>query len=227
MNARKIVSLLMVLACLAAATAVFIQAHALATLREKQLLLAAKQKANTDDRSATNGNSANSSAPQSPSSELLQLRSQVGQLTQRKRELESAATENAQLHAKLSKRAETNPEGIPLPPDYIRISQAQWLGLSTPESTLQSLLWALRNHDTNSLAQMLAPGPEAQEMMRQIAKSPEEFFQHADTMPGLRIARQEPLPDGSIKIHVEFIPGSTEPDPITLRKFGAEWRIQF
>ena len=80
--------------------------------------------------------------------ELLRLRNQVSQLRRRRDELQAVRAEKERLVQEITARS-TNHVG--LPPNYIRKSEARLVGYNSPEETLQSLLYAMRNRDTNSL----------------------------------------------------------------------------
>src|SRR5437016_412548 len=77
--------------------------------------------------------SSNSSAASS-SRELLRLRSEVTRLNARKRELAPVSQEAERLRARLASPQASWPGGVALPPGYVRKSQAQLAGYSTPEN---------------------------------------------------------------------------------------------
>ncbi len=156
-----------------------------------------------------------------PSFEVLRLRNQVGQLTQRKRELLNVRAENEQLHAQLAARA-TNVQTA-LPPGYIRTSEARWAGTSTPENTIQSFLWALRNRDVTNFLQAVTP--ESGQKILQNPNFEAEFFGKNPVFPGMRIVSQEQIADDVIGLHVEVMPGESIPEPLRLRRMGSEWKI--
>ncbi len=156
--------------------------------------------------------------------QLLRLRSQVTLLLARRRELASVRAENDQLGARLA-AGRTNPAAATgLPPGYVLRSQAQWVGLATPDATIESFLWALRNRDVTNLLQTLAPA-DAQKL--------QHAFQRADgragdlfdaPFPGMAIVNREPLPDGSIQATVELAPGITIPK-FRFQQVGGEWKM--
>jgi hypothetical protein len=160
----------------------------------------------------------------SSSSELLRLRSQVGQLTERKRELANVRIENEQLRAQVAVRGTNAPAGRPLPPGYIRKSEAQWVGANTPENTIQSFLWALQNHDLANLLQLMTP-EAGQRLMRGAGDSPEKFFEDFGVIPGMRIINPQPMADGSIQAEAEFMPGEPVPK-IHFRMMEGQWKLE-
>ena len=158
-----------------------------------------------------------------PSAELLELRSKVTQLMARKTVLTGAQTENETLHSQLAARG-TNSSSGALPPGYVRASQARWVGQSTPESTVQSFLWALRNRDTNALFQILDT-KSAEELRRALETSPEDFIAASVAFPGMRITDQRPAPDGSLEAKIEIMPGESMSRPARFHLDQGQWRI--
>lgn len=156
-------------------------------------------------------------------SELLRLRRQVAELTDRKRELASARAENESLRAQVANRSTNPAAGNPLPPGYIRKSTAQWVGTSTPENALQSFLWALQTRDMTNVLRALTPRSGAQ-LLQRFRNSPDNWFQEAGGIPGLRVLRQRFLPDGSVELDVEVVPG-TPPDHLRLLQVEGEWKL--
>jgi hypothetical protein len=166
---------------------------------------------------------AGDSGPAGASRELLQLRNQLGQLTERKRELMGVRDQNGLLRAQFASR----PGGEKLlPPDYIRKSSAQWVGLSTPENTLQSFLWTLQNRDLTNLFQVLTP-EGAQRLSQMLTNEPNNFFAQSAAIPGMRIVEKNALADGSFELKVETVPGTPLPGPIRVRLVGNDWKLDF
>jgi len=160
-----------------------------------------------------------------PSPELLQLRAQVTQLRNRKRELAQVTSENQRLQNQLANRGGSAPGGITLPPDYIKTSAARFTGYATPEATLESFLWAVQNRDTNSL--LMAVDPEQSAQLEQAIRSKatiQDFFKEADALPGMRVIRKNQLSENEVELFVEVIPG-VEPAPLRFKRIGAEWKM--
>ena len=134
MNVRFLISGLMTLVCLGAAWAVIAQRQELGHLRvERQAQLTALSQDTTPQAASEAKPAATVSTPAQAdsSSELLQLRSEVTRLTQRKQALANVPTENEQLRMKLAFRATNAAPGGLLPPGFIRKSQAQMVGYAS------------------------------------------------------------------------------------------------
>ena len=101
------------------------------------------------------------------------------------------------------------------------------MGYNTPDDTLQTLLWAARNHDWTNVLQAFTP--EAAKELRARAgesqQSIEDFFRQTAGLVGMRILGRKPdANDGSIAIGVEVVPGEAIP-PITFRQINGQWKI--
>jgi hypothetical protein len=229
MTTRICLSGLLILACLGA-VGIITQHRQLRGLKDQRGQILAQLSGPLDGQlgsTASGEESAKSGAGDSGSAgasrELLQLRNQLGQLTERKRELTGVRDQNNWLRGQFASR----PGGEKLlPPDYIRKSSAQWVGLSTPENTLQSFLWTLQNRDLTNLFQVLTP-EGAQRLSQMLTNEPNNFFAQSAAIPGMRIAEKNALPDGSFELKVETVPGTPLPGPVRIRLVGNDWKLDF
>jgi hypothetical protein len=161
------------------------------------------------------------------SAELLRLRSQVTRLVERRRELEGMRAENERLQAQLASRATNGLAATQPPPGYIRKSEARMVGFSTPEDTLQTLLWASRNRDMATLVQAFSPerAAELQEHIAVAKATGKDIFSEQPTPPGLRVLGRKQGPDnGSISLEIELLP-EMPPDTITFMQTNGQWKI--
>jgi len=129
--------------------------------------------------------------PHAVPSELLKLRNAVSQLTRRRDELAAIGAENARLKAQLASRATNGPAAS----GYVRKAEAKFSGYDTPENTLQTFLWAIRNKDYETWLNTL--DPEFSEAIRKAEQGPnfsaEKIFEGAAAIPGLGITSLEPV----------------------------------
>jgi hypothetical protein len=234
MNGRALLSGLLVVACVAMLWGVSGQRNQLAGLRAEQQRLLAQLGARADGSVSTGTAEAAGASPAAPhpallaTPELLRLRSQVTRLTERRRELAGARAENERLRAQLAHRGTNGPGGYQPPSGYIRRSEARMVGYNTPDDTLQSLLWAVQNHDLANVLQAFMPD-KAEEIRAHLGESPqamEDFWSKSGDLVGLRIVSREPdASDGSIAVQVEVVPG--EPGPrTTFRQINGQWKIE-
>jgi len=133
MNGRNVITAIAVLACASAVCAVLIQRQRLTLLRAEQLQSPPTEHApETTEAQAASGTQPNSQGDSS--AELLRLRSQVTRLTARQRELAGVEAEAEHLREQLAAANSNAATGYKLPPGYIRKSQAQFVGYSSPEN---------------------------------------------------------------------------------------------
>ena len=227
MNLRFLISGLMTLVCLGAAWAVIAQRQELGHLRvERQAQLAALSQDTTPLASSEAKPAESVSAPpQGDTAELLQLRSEVTRLTQRRQSLANVKAENEQLRMKLAVRATNAAPGTLLPPGFIRKSQAQMVGYNSPQATLQSLLWGMQHHDFNSVVQAFTP-EAAQNMQAQYQQAGRsDFFREASALVGMALVEQKQLPDGSIEAKVQFGPSDAIPQSVVFRLVNGQWKV--
>ena len=248
MNRRSFLIGLAALLCLATLTTALFQREQLTVLRAEQRRLLAESATPAKDAAPVAVVEPASGAPD-VSPELLRLRSEVTRLTRQRDELGSAAAENQRLRDQANQRATNAAPGAPLPPGYVgadqhplhvvdltsvtlppgyvRASQARLAGYSTPEDTLESMLWALHNRDVTNLLQAFTPG-ESRNLQKQAGGSGaglESFLQNAAAIPGLSIVSREELPDGSISMKAEIAPGLPFA-PIRFRQINGQWKME-
>ncbi len=229
MNKREFITVLAAIVCVGSVWAVLVQRQQLVSLRlEQQQRLQATSAPDDSPVSAPTAPTADAqdagASAQTNSSELLRLRSQVTMLAGRKRELAGAAQQTERLRAQLAALT-ANAAANPLPPGYVRKSQAHNAGYNTPDDTLQTFLWALNNHDLTNLIQTLTASA-AESLQNQIQRrgdSVDNFFKGVDPLPGLAIRNRQTNPDGSVQVQVEFAPGATE--NFRLEAINGQWKL--
>ena len=228
MSSRILLTSLAWALCLGTVWGVFHQRQEVLALRAQQLELARTAAASSQIPSpAANNPETLQSSDSSVESELLQLRAEVTRLNARKRELSGVAEEAERLRAQLERNQTNSAAGTQLPAGYMRKSQAQFVGYSTPENTLQSLIWAMQHHDMTRFLETLSP-EEAQGMRARLDPSgqPEKgFFKAMDSLPGMAIQSRQDFPDGSVELQVEIGPGMP-PEKMRLRPMNGEWKIE-
>jgi hypothetical protein len=231
MNKRTVLILLAWALCLGTVFGVLLQRQELLGLRAQQEQMAANA-TQAPQASPLSVNSREISKTDVPSTdsvsrELLRLRSEVTRLNARKRELAAVTEDGERLRAQLA-GSQANPQtGVRLPPGYMRKGEAQLMGYSTPENTVQSFLWALQHHDITNVLRALSPS-EAQSLSARIGSSSEMekgYFKSMDSLPGLAIQSRQDLPDGSVELQVEFGLGAP-PEKFHLQPFNGEWKLE-
>lgn len=100
------------------------------------------------------------------------------------------------------------------------------VGYATPEDTVQSFLCALQQRNFTNLLQTMTPeaAQKLQMMVEQSGRSNEEFFKDSEVLPGLAIRGRENLPDGSVQLQVEMVPG-VPPEKFLVRNVNGQWKL--
>ena len=225
MKTRTLIIGASTLLCLVLVGTVFARRQQLADLRAaQQHLLGAASAA--DEQPATGATLPDSTQDielgNAEKNELLRLRNQVSQLTQRKKELEVIRSEHQRLESQLAAKG-TNASSLPA--GYIRTREARWVGLATPDDTLQSFLWCIQNRDLTNLTRVVTPKFAAQ-ITNQFKDASREFDETLQVLPGFTPVERTQLPDGSIMIQVEIVPGAAGPKlPMHLIPINGEWKL--
>ena len=163
----------------------------------------------------------------SPSMELLKLRAEVARLINRKRELANVYAEREHLKSQRNSSNTNVADADPLPPDYIKKSEAKFVGYNSPEDTMQSQLWAMQNRDVSVLLNSYEP--EFKKKLEEIflkQSSVETLFKSADAIPGMHILGKVdgPATDGEVVLMVQIMPGQ-EPQQLRFKQIGGQWKM--
>jgi len=163
--------------------------------------------------------------------ELLRLRSEIGMLRQQTNELALLQAENHNL--RIARAAA--PGNLSLEPEMSEpVPRQQWtfMGYATPEATAQSLLWALREGDTNAFAAYLnGLVPELRAKLEQEAArrgGPAAFAELGDHETGgmaeYRIVGKIPLTENRVLVRVQA--GDAMPiQTFLMKKIGDDWKM--
>jgi hypothetical protein len=238
MSVRGRLAGFLVIACVAILWGVSAQRTQLAGLRAEhhQLLVqvAAQEGklASPGTAEAASAGSATVPASPAPAPELLRLRNEVTRLTERRRELAGVRAENEQLRAQLAAHGTNDLGKSQPPPGYVFKSQARFVGYNTPEDTVQSMLWAVQNHDLTNLLQACTP-EAAQKIQGELALSRgliDEFFGLSADVPGVRVMPPDypgyNTNSGPIYLQLEFVPGLSG-TRIPLRQTNGQWKLDW
>lgn len=228
MNARQYIGGFSTLICVGLISGVFVQHWQLTKLRgqQEQLRIGISasdtppmQTVESDSRDVIDLDS------RRPSPELLHLRNEVGQLLEEKRELAGVREENQRLRKQVAFNKTNAPTGPLIPPHYIRASKAEWVGLSRPQDTMQSFLWAVRSRNITNMLRVLTP-EAGEKFLKLYAVSPSRFFDDSSKLPGFGITKVEPVPgSGGTYMRVQFFLGINPGGNIEMKKINGEWRL--
>ena len=231
----------LVIVCVAIVWGVSAQRTQLAGLRaarQRLLVQVAVRQANlasSGTGDTASAGSATVSARPAPAPELLRLRNEVTRLTERRRELAGVRAENEQLRAQLAAGGTNAPGQFQSLPGYVFKNQARFVGYNTPEDAVQSMLWAVRNHDLTNLLQACTP-EAAQKIHGELALAPrliEEVYHLSEDVPGVRVMPPDSWNNtglntntGQMWLQLEFVPGLSG-TRIPLRQTNGQWKLDW
>ena len=212
------------LVAVAAVTWVVTQQHELTNLRaeQKQVLAQIAAEPNESSRSATQPPDSTVEKPGS-SPELLQLRSEITRLTQRKRELAGVVTEHENLLAKVAAQKAGGAGGGP---KLLLLTRARMPGFNTPEDTMESMLWSLQHGDFTNFLQAFAP-----EVAQKLPFQTQEAWTNAmnefrEEFMGMNILKRQEMPDGRVELTIKMAGHDESEQPLHLRQVNGQWKIE-
>ena len=159
--------------------------------------------------------------------DLYKLRNEVHQLREQAKELAGVRAENERLRAAGDRRA---PDGTPSAEarPWLAADEINFAGYGTPEATLQTLFWAAKQGDVESVKKCLTP--EAQKKMAE--QSPDELRGDMKRMferfKGVRVAARNVISAEEIRLGVQINLADHEtPDEtaIPFKLIAGEWRM--
>jgi myosin heavy subunit len=159
--------------------------------------------------------------------DLHKLRNEVRQLREQTKGLPSVRTENERLRGSTSRSAMRNapPAG---PPQTFTLEDLRFAGYATPEATLQTMFWAMKQGDIDAVQKCLSD--EARKEMGE--ESPEDVRRGMEAMAkqfkGLRIAARKVISPNEMQLGVQMSnEGNDTPDEqsIPFKLVGGEWRL--
>ena len=163
----------------------------------------------------------------SPLDELDRLRNEVGQLRPQKRSLDQARAENRQLRsarAGESPRALTPAERWPNP--LLVLPKASWTfaGYATPESAIQSMLWADASGDAQAMLDSFVPEVRAEAKTKQDQERMAAIIKgNVGRWTGLRILEKQ-IPADDMVAFIVHAEGADTVFKMKFKHIGAEWK---
>ena len=224
------------LAALALTGAAWLERNAATHLRqEREVLLAAKQE--TDQLAEENRRLAQSrdqvqnlDTLRAANRDLPRLRNEIRRLREQQKALEKLRAENQRLAEQIKsdgvpRRSLTETEGF--------VAKESWskAGFATPEATLQSFFWAIREGSPQLMAECM-PSRQREWFLKDYERGSEQDRQRMiielsqmARIKGYRIAERKQEDEDRVTLRVQT---TSEGDllPITLERDGQEWRIE-
>lgn len=157
--------------------------------------------------------------------ELLRLRGKISGLRQREKDLAKVKSENEVLRGRVAVFQPGTPGAAnSLPVGYVRRRDARAVGLGTPESTLETLFWALEHRDKDQLFEVFDERSTAFLRSRMESEGVDKLWEEVGRLPGYRLAGAERKSDTEVILKVELMPGEPPAD-FHAHKSGAEWKL--
>ena len=104
-----------------------------------------------------------------------------------------------------------------------------YCGYATPEAALLSVIWAMREGDTETFRASLAPEEMARTDKEWEGKTEAEISADAkretDKISSIRILESRTLSDGEVVLSVYAAGGEDKVQKISLKRFGADWKL--
>jgi hypothetical protein len=224
MNRLSLVTAFAWVVCGASVIAVLVRANDLRALRAEPSRNLESTSTAPSDAGPAASIDPSPGTPSSNSMEVLKLRDEIGQLNRRKVELAQWATEAQRLRAELARSA--GDTGYKLPANFIRRAQAKDVGMNSPENTLQTFVWALQNRDFTRLLATMTPtaAERVQSQFQQGGRTPESLFKEAEVLPGFGVNGREDLPDGTVQLDTQLIPGQPSVK-LRFELMDSAWRL--
>ncbi len=166
--------------------------------------------------------------------ELLKLRNEVRQLRENTKELEKLRAELATARAETSRlrTAQTSNAATPTnAPGFVGKEGWRFAGYSSPETTVQSLLYSMASGDYDAFIAGVAPA-DRETFLKEGDLTREKFTaestQGSDKIAGYRIlGREASSTDEKVVLSVEVLEvnGKSKPQSMVFIRDGQEWRM--
>jgi RNA polymerase sigma factor (sigma-70 family) len=162
-------------------------------------------------------------------SELLRLRGEVAGLRGQTNEIKNLAAENQRLRSSLAAGSAAK-RGTQTPSAEEAMPKESWafVGFAEPESTFQSMVWALSHGEVKTF--LASQSPDSPKLKEAQGKSDEEIaaqnkdFKAFDGVTAFKIINREPVSDDEIILTV-YAFGINEAARFKMQRFGNDWKF--
>ena len=161
--------------------------------------------------------------------DLHRVRNQVRQLREQTKDLDTLRTKNERLHAAVAKLEEPPAAASSTQRPAFILGQLQFSGYATPEATLITMFWAMKQGDLATAARCWS-SDEAGKWFG--GTKPEEFRRQGEAMSKqfgeLRIAAKKIVSAQEVILGIQmFSKGNNKPDEIGMpfKLIGDEWKL--
>jgi hypothetical protein len=158
--------------------------------------------------------------------DLHKLRNEVRQLRDRAKGLPGVRTENKRLKVVASQNAAKSAE--PKAPSPTTLDQVSYVGRDTPEGTLQSFLWAVRQENTKAFRNCLTPErrKETESLSEDQIRS--KMREMKSQFKGFQIAAKKEISAEEVLLGLQFfVEDQQEPGTgaLVFKRIAYEWKL--
>lgn len=160
--------------------------------------------------------------------DLHKLRNEVRQLREQVKGLAQVRNENQRLRISASRTNTATTSAAVQPP--VTLDQVSFMGMETPEATLQSFLWAVRQEDIQTFRNCLTPERQAEMASRSEDMIREYVKGLKSQMNGLRIAARKDVSADEVQLGLLIYAENLEPHAeskaaLSFKRIGNQWRL--
>ena len=158
--------------------------------------------------------------------DLHRLRNEVRQLRDQVKGLPGVRTENERLKFTASKNAATGAE--PKAPSPTTLDQVSYVGRDTPEGTLQSFLWAVRQENTKAFRNCLTPERQKETESLSEDQIRSKMREMKSQLKGFQIAAKKEISADEVLLGLQlFVEDQQEPGTgaLSFKRIAYEWKL--
>jgi hypothetical protein len=225
----RLLTVLFVLAAMAASTGVVLQWRA---LRDGRLEAGALTEESTKIIQPQEHAAADHELDQlrEQSRDLLKLRNQVRQLRSQSAALAQARAENTRLHELSRSTGEVAVANSAAPAGFTGREALAEAGLATPEATIQTFFRSMRDGDLRRFTECFSPRSRQPKNIDQLSnvemeRRTLELTEMMQSFTNFRIVERKEISPDEVVLSLQSSTAS-KPMPLTLRRFGSEWLIE-
>ena len=159
--------------------------------------------------------------------DIHKLRNEVRQLREQAKALAPVQSENQRLKATVAARTNAA-ASVATPQPLITLDQVAYFGMDTPEATLQSFLWAVRQENVQAFRNCLTP-----ERQKEIESQSEEQIranmkEMKSQFKGFQIAAKKEIATNEVQLGLQVSVENQPEQPkiaFTFKRIAYEWKL--
>ncbi len=157
--------------------------------------------------------------------DLPALRNQVGQLRRQTADLDRLRADHERLLVKVNAGQSSQSSTSTLPADYVTRDTLRDMGLSSPESSVQTFFWAVTTGNSKRLMQCIVDNQNQPKSESELESRGQEMAKEFSAFPGFRIAEKTNLAPDEVRLGIQFSTGGAVL-PVKFRFDGSQWKFE-